>query len=155
MRWPEVPTGNRKCSTQRPKKAPPKDQETCTCCGTKGHRRNPPTRIRRKECPAFGTKYNYCDKDHHFERMCRDNMGRSQPRTLNTRAQYSTHSARSHQQTTPKSHRGPPRLRQGHKKVVEEVLQIPTICQATDEYPMGRLRPLWVPPQNTTGAVLC
>ena len=32
-------------------------------------------RIRRKECPAFGTKCNHCDKDHHFERMCRSRHG--------------------------------------------------------------------------------
>ena len=57
------------------KKTPPKDQETCTYCGTKGHGRNAPTRVRRKECPAFGTKCNYCDKDHHFERMCRGKHG--------------------------------------------------------------------------------
>lgn len=28
-----------------------------------------------KECPAFGTKCNYCDKDHHFEKMCRGKHG--------------------------------------------------------------------------------
>ena len=32
-------------------------------------------RIRRKECPAFATKCNHCDKDHHFERMCRSRHG--------------------------------------------------------------------------------
>ena len=36
-------------SYRRQKRAPPKEQETCTYCGTKGHGRNPPTRIRRKE----------------------------------------------------------------------------------------------------------
>ena len=59
-------------SYRRQKKAPPKVQETCTYCGTKGHGRK---RIRRKECPAFGTKCNHCDKDHHFERMCRSRHG--------------------------------------------------------------------------------
>ena len=58
-------------SYQRQKNSLLKDQETCTYCGTKGHGRNSPTRIRRKECPAFGTKCNHCTKDHHFERMCR------------------------------------------------------------------------------------
>ena len=48
-----------------------KDQPTCTYCGTKGHGRNSPTRIRRNECPAFGTKCNHCDKYHHVEKMCR------------------------------------------------------------------------------------
>ena len=55
----------------RQKKSLLKDQETCTYCRTKGHGRNSPTRIRRKECPAFGTKCNYCTKDHRLERMCR------------------------------------------------------------------------------------
>ncbi len=50
---------------------PPKDQDTCTYCGARGHGRNPPTRVRRTECPAFGTKCSRCDKDHHFEKMCR------------------------------------------------------------------------------------
>ena len=48
-----------------------KDQPTCTYCGSKGHGRNPPTRVRRTECPAFGTTCNHCGKDHHFEKMCR------------------------------------------------------------------------------------
>ena len=60
---------------RKQKKVPLKDQETCTYCGTKGHGRNSPTKIRRKECPAFGTKCNHCHKDHHFERMCRAKRG--------------------------------------------------------------------------------
>ena len=58
-----------------PRGTPSKDQDTCTYCGTRGHGRNPPTRVRRKECPAFGTKCNYCSKDHHFEKMCRGKLG--------------------------------------------------------------------------------
>ena len=59
-----------------PMKEPlPKHQDTCTYCGTKGHGRNPPTRIRRTECPAYGTKCNHCDKDHHFEKVCRVKNG--------------------------------------------------------------------------------
>ena len=53
------------------KGSPPKDQDRCTYCGTRGHGRSPPTRIRRIECPAFGTKCNLCDKNNHFEKMCR------------------------------------------------------------------------------------
>ena len=45
------------------------NQEACTYCGTKGHGKNPPTRIRRSECPAFGT---HCGKDHHLEKVCRN-----------------------------------------------------------------------------------
>lgn len=57
------------------KGSPQRDQEVCTYCGTRGHGRNPPTRIRRTECPAFGTKCNHCDRDHHFEKMCRSKNG--------------------------------------------------------------------------------
>ena len=64
-----------------PAKATPlKDQNTCTYCGTKRHGRSPPTRTRRNECPAFGTKCNHCDKYHHFEKMCRQSW-RKAPKT--------------------------------------------------------------------------
>ena len=66
---PQATDAVARSSYRKQKKAPPKDQETCTYCGTKEHGQNPPTRVRRKECPAFGTKCNYCDKDHHFEKM--------------------------------------------------------------------------------------
>ena len=60
---------------RKQKKTPLKDtlkeQDVCSYCGTKGHGRNPPTRVRRRECPAFGKKCNRCNKDHHFERVCR------------------------------------------------------------------------------------
>lgn len=49
-----------------------KEQDaTCSYCGTKGHGKNPPTRVRRTECPAFGVKCNHCGREHHFERVCR------------------------------------------------------------------------------------
>ena len=66
-------TGSSHRRQKRPsaKGPPPKDQDTCTYCGTRGHWRNPPTRVRRNECPAYGTKCNRCDKDHHFEKVCR------------------------------------------------------------------------------------
>ena len=66
-------TGSSYRRQKRPsaKGPPPKDQDTCTYCGTRGHGRNPPTRVRRNECPAYGTKCNRCDKDHHFEKVCR------------------------------------------------------------------------------------
>ena len=59
----------KKPSTKGP---PPKNQDTCTYCGTKGHGKSPPTKIRRTKCPAFGTKCNHCGKDHHFEKVCRN-----------------------------------------------------------------------------------
>ena len=82
-----------------PKIMPPKDQDTCTYCGTKEHGRNPPTRVRRKECPAFVTKCNHCDKDRYFKKMCRGKQGSKTP---NIRT-HPTHSARSQQRTAPKA----------------------------------------------------
>jgi len=85
--WPEAPIGSRRRLHPRTKKP----EHTVEL---KGMGKPPPTRVRRKECPAFGTKCNYCNKDHHFEKMY---MEQSQLRALNTRTQYPTHSARSHQ----------------------------------------------------------
>ena len=50
---------------------PPQDQEACTYCGLKGHGKSAPTRVRRKECPAFGITCNVCGRDHHFGKVCR------------------------------------------------------------------------------------
>ena len=58
-----------------------KDQDTCTYCGTKGHGKNPPTRVRRAECPAFGTKCSHCGRDHHFEQVCRRKTGAKSTRS--------------------------------------------------------------------------
>ena len=52
------------------KSSSPKGQPTCTYCGNKGHCRNPPTRVRRTKCPAYGTVCNYCGRGHHFEKVC-------------------------------------------------------------------------------------
>ena len=49
----------------------PKKQDHCSYCGRKGHGRNAPARLRRKECPAYGTVCGHCNKDHHFESVCR------------------------------------------------------------------------------------
>ena len=63
-------------SYKRQKKPPPRnqqgpDQDSCTYCGTKGPRKNAPTRTRRSECSAFGTQCSHCGRDHHYERVCR------------------------------------------------------------------------------------
>ena len=50
---------------------PPQDQEACTYCELKGHGKSAPTRVRRKECPAFGITCNVCGRDHHFGKVCR------------------------------------------------------------------------------------
>lgn len=43
----------------------------CNYCGNRGHGKNAPTQVRRKECPAFATRCHHCDKEHHFEKVCR------------------------------------------------------------------------------------
>ena len=55
----------------QPQSQPRPNNEPCSYCGTKGHGKNAPTKIRRKECPAFGTKCDSCDRDHHYGKMCR------------------------------------------------------------------------------------
>ncbi len=57
-------------------RTPSKDQDTCTLLlWDQGASEKPPTRVRRTECPAFGTKCNNCDRDHHFEKVCRGKNG--------------------------------------------------------------------------------
>ena len=46
-------------------------QDPCSYCGRRGHGRSAPTRLRSKECPAYGTVCGNCKKDHHFESVCR------------------------------------------------------------------------------------
>ena len=63
-------------SYRRQKKPQPKARHqrikiAARTVGTKGRGRSPSTRTRRIECPAFGTKCNLCDKNNHFEKMCR------------------------------------------------------------------------------------
>jgi hypothetical protein len=45
--------------------------DPCIHCGEKGHGKNLPIRIRMKECPAYGHICTLCDKDNHFENVCR------------------------------------------------------------------------------------
>ena len=42
----------------------------------------PPLESGGKECPAFGTKCNHCNKDHHFEEMCRSKQGSNAAKSL-------------------------------------------------------------------------
>ena len=58
-----------------------KDQDSCSYCGSKGHGRNAPARLRREECPAYGTTCNHCNKGHHFESVCRGKAKTKSSRT--------------------------------------------------------------------------
>ena len=56
---------------------------TCSYCGVKGHGKSAPPRIRRKECAAYGHTCQHCEKEHHFESMCRS-KGKQKPKTQET-----------------------------------------------------------------------
>ena len=64
QRRPQIP---------QPQPHPPTqpNNELCSYCGTKGHGKSAPTKVRRKDCPAFGTRCDSCDREHHFGKMCR------------------------------------------------------------------------------------
>ena len=63
-----------------------KEQDPCSYCGKRGHSKNAPARLRRKECPAYGTVCGHCNKDHHFESVCR---GRTKAKSSRTSKQES------------------------------------------------------------------
>ena len=45
--------------------------EICSYCGKKGHGKSAPARLRKSDCPAYGHKCGYCNREHHFEKVCR------------------------------------------------------------------------------------
>ena len=121
-----------------------KDQDTCTYCGTKGHGKDPPTRVRRAECPAFGTKCSHCGRDHHFEQEKNRHKINEKHRTGRCHIRHTMpgHVNGQHQARHP----GPPCLQSSHKGMAKETVQTSTICQAKDEHREGGLQPLWVFP---------
>ena len=46
------------------------NNELCSYCNKRGHGRNAPTRIRRNNCPAYGTTCDWCGRPNHFEIVC-------------------------------------------------------------------------------------
>ena len=59
-------------SYQKTKQNAVKDKnDTCSYCGKKGHGKSAIARIRVKECPAYGHKCKHCNREHHFEAVCR------------------------------------------------------------------------------------
>ena len=79
----DVITGSSyKCQKRDNAEGPsPKDQDSCSYCGKRGHGRNAPARLRHKECPAYGTICSHCNKGHHFESVCR---GRAKTKSSRT-----------------------------------------------------------------------
>ena len=91
-------SSNRHQKITAAKGPPPKDQEVCTYCGSKGHGKSAPTRIQRKDCPAFGTVCGHCSRDHHFRKMCRsrnDAKTAGMAQKLSMGMPYPTHYVRS------------------------------------------------------------
>ena len=54
--------------------------KACSYCGKKGHGKNSLARFRKKDCPAFGHICKHCNKEHHFDDMCRS---KNQPKVEN------------------------------------------------------------------------
>jgi hypothetical protein len=54
--------------------------ELCHYCGKKGHGNRSGAMVRKKECPAYGHKCKNCDKDNHYESVCRSKT-KSKPDT--------------------------------------------------------------------------
>ena len=48
--------------------------DPCGYCGRKGHGKNAPPKIRKKECPAYGHRCKNCERDNHFESVCRQKV---------------------------------------------------------------------------------
>ena len=62
--------------------------DNCSYCGKKGHGKAAIAHIRMKECPAYGHKCKHCQRDHHFETVCRSKdkpkaTTRAAPRSTN------------------------------------------------------------------------
>ena len=45
--------------------------ELCTYCGKAGHGPHSPARTRKTDCPAYGHRCQLCNRDHHYESVCR------------------------------------------------------------------------------------
>ena len=56
-------------------------QEPCSYCGKTGHGKQAAARLRRKECPAYGHRCELCNRDNHFESVCRS---KDKPKIHNT-----------------------------------------------------------------------
>ncbi|CAG2254453.1 unnamed protein product [Mytilus edulis] len=50
--------------------------DSCGYCGKKGHGKSAPPKIRQKECPAYGHTCKKCERDNHYESVCRSNTSK-------------------------------------------------------------------------------
>jgi hypothetical protein len=53
------------------KKGKQRPPELCTYCGKAGHGTHSVARVRKTECPAYAHRCTHCNRDHHFEAVCR------------------------------------------------------------------------------------
>ncbi|CAC5415171.1 unnamed protein product [Mytilus coruscus] len=47
--------------------------ELCGYCGKKGQGKSTPPKIRKKKCPTYGHTCKHCERDNHYESVCRSN----------------------------------------------------------------------------------
>lgn len=61
-------------------------QELCSYCGKKGHGKSASARVRKSECSAYGHKCGHCNRENHFENVCRS---KDKPKKVTqSRAEY-------------------------------------------------------------------
>ena len=53
--------------------------ELCSYCNKRGHGKSAPTRIRRHDCPAYGTICDKCGRQNHFASVCRSRGKSNRP----------------------------------------------------------------------------
>ena len=89
QRRPQIP---------QPQPHPPTqpNNELCSYCGTKEHGKSAPTKVRRKDCPTFGTRCDSCDREHHFGKMCRSRGDNRAVRGQQESALFDTLSTKPH-----------------------------------------------------------
>jgi len=59
-----------------------------------GHGKRNPSHVRRAKYPAYGHKCKLCQRDHHFEQVCRSKDKPQPPRRLNREQGQNTHRPR-------------------------------------------------------------
>ena len=58
------------------------NNELCSYCNKRGHGKSAPTRIRRHDCPAYGTICDKCGRQNHFANVCRSKGKSNRPQQL-------------------------------------------------------------------------
>ena len=85
------------------KGSPPKDQDRCTYCGTEGTEEAPQQELGELNAQPLVPSATFVTRTTTSRRCAGANMIHGRQKTLNKTTQYSTHYARSRQQTAPKA----------------------------------------------------